>query len=146
MLLKQFLVTCFIFLLAPEEGLSLNRSIGQICLNIFWFYSFVYLFIAVRSVCCFLRWQEEPAVLIFKLLLRMRLIYVASISFGLPQRINGMHIAQFNHARLDLVSLLIWSRVFWLFVTWNLRKAQRWNKSVLTFDRYRPSFVTFGYY
>ena len=42
--------------------------------------------------------------------------------------------------------LVIWSRVFWLSVTWNLRQAQRWSKSVLTFDRCRPHYLTFGYY
>ena len=57
---------------------------------------------------------------------------------------------------------VIWSRAFrpsitrslitrvWPSVTWNLRgnlrKAQRWSNSVLTFDRCRPHFVTFGYY
>ena len=34
--------------------------------------------------------------------------------------------------------------VFWLSVTRNLRKAQRWNKSVLTSDRCRPHSLTFG--
>ena len=67
-------------------------------------------------------------------------------SFGLPLRMNGMHRTQFDHARLDLLSLVIWSRVFWLSVTWNLRKAQRWSKSVLTFDRCRPHSLSFGYY
>ena len=33
--------------------------------------------------------------------------------FGLLLRMNGMHITQFDHARLDLLSLVIWSRVFW---------------------------------
>ena len=28
-------------------------------------------------------------------------------SFGLPLRMNGMHITQFDHARLDLLSLVI---------------------------------------
>ena len=50
------------------------------------------------------------------------------------------------HARLDLLSLVIWSRVFWPSVTWNLPKAQHWSKSVLTFDRCRPHSVTFGHY
>ena len=36
---------------------------------------------------------------------------------------------------LDFLSLVIWSRVFWLSVTWNFRKAQQWSKTVLTFDR-----------
>ena len=56
-------------------------------------------------------------------------------SFGLPLRMNEMHITQFDHARLDLLLLVIWSRVFWPSVTWNVRKAQRWSKSVLTFYR-----------
>ena len=42
----------------------------------------------------------------------------------LPLRMNGMHRTQFDHAPLDLLSLVISSRVFWL------RKAQRWSKSV----------------
>ena len=58
--------------------------------------------------------------------------------FGLPLRTNGMHWTQFDHACFDLLPLVIWSRVFWLSVTWNLRKAQLWNKSVLTFGRCRP--------
>ena len=31
-------------------------------------------------------------------------------------------------------------------VSSNLRKAQGWGKSVLTFDRYRPQSVSFVYY
>ena len=50
-------------------------------------------------------------------------------ALGLPLRMNGMHRTQFEHARLDLLSLEIWSRVFWLSVAWNLRKAQRSSKS-----------------
>ena len=47
-------------------------------------------------------------------------------SFGLPLRMNGMYKTQFDHARLwTLVPLVIWSGLFWLSVTWNLRKAQR---------------------
>ena len=41
-----------------------------------------------------------------------------------PLRMNGMHRTQFDHAPLDLLSLVVSSRVFWL------RKAQRWSKSV----------------
>ena len=33
-------------------------------------------------------------------------------SFGLPLRMNGMHRTQFDDARLDLLSLVIGSRVF----------------------------------
>ena len=66
-------------------------------------------------------------------------------SFGLPLRMYGMHRTHFDHARLDVLSRVIWSRVFWPTVTWNVRKAQRWSKSVLTFDRCNPSSLTFGY-
>ena len=85
--------------------------------------------------------QAEPAIQISRLLLRMRRMYVASIRLDFHEEWT-----QFDHARLDFPSLVIWSRVFWPSVTWNLRKAQRWNKSVLTFDRCRPHSVTFGYY
>ena len=58
---------------------------------------------------------------------------------------NGMRRTQSDHARLGLLSLVIWSRAFWPSATWNLHKAQRLTKIVLTFDRCRPHSVTFGY-
>ena len=67
-------------------------------------------------------------------------------SFGLPLRMCGMHRTQFDHARFDLLPLIIWSRVFWPSVKWNLRKAQRCSKSVFTFDRCCSHSVTFAYY
>ena len=66
-------------------------------------------------------------------------------SFGLPLRMYGMHRTHFDHVRLDLLPLL-WSRVFWPSLTWNLRKAKRWSKSVLTFDCYRLHPVTSAYF
>ena len=57
-------------------------------------------------------------------------------SFGFPLTMNGMHRTQFNRARLDPLWLVIWSRVFWLSVTWHLLKAQRLSKIVMTFDRF----------
>ena len=71
--------------------------------------------------------------------------------FGLPVRMCRMHRTQFDLTRLDLLLLVLWSRefdhtAFWPSVTWNFPKAQRWNKSVLTFDHCRPHSVTFGYY
>ena len=33
-------------------------------------------------------------------------------SFGFPLRMNGMHRTQFDHARFDLLPLVIWSLVF----------------------------------
>ena len=44
-------------------------------------------------------------------------------SFGLALRMNGIHRMQFDHARLELPSLVIWSCAFWLSVTWNLQTA-----------------------
>ena len=67
-------------------------------------------------------------------------------SFGLPIRMNGMHRTHSNHTRLDFLSLVIWSSIFWPSVTWNLHKAQRWSKSALTFDCCRLHSVSFGYY
>ena len=102
--------------------------------------------------CCYYYYyyygqQEEPAILISRLLLRTRRMPVCSRHlFRLPLRMNGMNRTQFDHARLDLLSLVIWSRVFWLSRTWSLRRAQRWNKSVLIFDRCPPHSVNFGYY
>ena len=34
-------------------------------------------------------------------------MYVASITFGLPLKMNGMHRTQFYHERLDLLSRVI---------------------------------------
>ena len=44
--------------------------------------------------------------------------------FGLPLRMNEMHIIQFDYMHLDLLSLINWSWVFWPSVMWNLCKAQ----------------------
>ena len=63
-------------------------------------------------------------------------------SFGLPLKMYGMHKTHFDHACLDLLSLVFWSCVFWLSVMWNLCKAQRWCKS----NRCCLHSVTFGYY
>ena len=102
------------------------------------------MFLAVISYC---GRQEEPVTLISRLLLRMRRMYVCSQhSFWLLLRMNGIHRRQSYDARFDLLSLVIWSHVFSLSVTRNLRKAQRWSKNVLTFNRCRPHSVTFGYY
>ena len=56
------------------------------------------------------------------------------------KRINGMPTTQFDHARLDFLSLVIWSRVVWVSVKRNLRKARRWSKRV------SPHSITFDYY
>ena len=93
---------------------------------------------------CNCRQQEEPAILIFRLLLHMHRMYVASINlFGLPLKMNGMHRTQFDRLCLDFLSLIIWSRMFWPSIMWILHKAQRWSRSVLMFDRCRLHSVTF---
>ena len=43
--------------------------------------------------------------------------------FGLPLRMNGMQRIQFDHERLDLIPLVIWSRVFRPSVTCDGTKA-----------------------
>ena len=43
-------------------------------------------------------------------------------SFGLPLRMYRMQRTHFDHARLDFLSLVIWSRVFWPSVTWTYAK------------------------
>ena len=68
--------------------------------------------------------------------------------FGLPVRMYGMHRTQFDDSRCNLLLLVIWSRKFdyapfWPSVTWNFRKAQRWNKSILTFDHCRSSSLAY---
>ena len=67
-------------------------------------------------------------------------------SFEIPLRMNGMYRTQFDHKGLDLLSLVIWSRLFWLSVMWSLHKAQWWSKSILTFDHRRQHSLNFGYY
>ena len=56
-----------------------------------------------RNPPCICGREAEPANLISRFLLRMRRMYVANIIlFGLPLRMNGMHVTQFDHMRLDL--------------------------------------------
>ena len=38
-------------------------------------------------------------------------VYYSQHSFGLPLRMYGMHGTQFDHARLDLLSLVLMTRV-----------------------------------
>lgn len=65
---------------------------------------------------------------------------------GLPPRMKGVHRMQFDHLRLDLLSLIINHAYVWAFVAGNLCKAQYWNKSILTFGRCCPHSVTFDCY
>ena len=64
-------------------------------------------------------------------------------SFGLTLRMSGMYRTQFDPSRLDLLSLAIWSRVFWPSVTWNFGGAQRLSKCVLTFGCCRLHSLNF---
>ena len=100
------------------QTLQISHSTDVICALCSWM-------VYIKINC---RLQEEPAILFSKLLLRT---YVnRQRSLGLPLRMNGMHRTQFDHACLDLPPFIIWSRVFWLSVMWNLCKAQRWSKSI----------------
>ena len=65
-----------------------------------------------------------------RLLGRMRHMTVCSQHlFGLLLRMNGMHRTHFDHARLDIVSLVIWSSAFWLSLTWNFMAKIMSNQS-----------------
>jgi len=58
-----------------------------------------------------------------------------------PPARTPMHGTQFYHARLDVLSLVLITRVL-TFPHVKLTQstlAQRWSKSVLTFDRCRPA-------
>ena len=77
--------------------------------------------------------QEEPVILISRLLLRMHSLYLASFV-----RMNGMYRTQSDHVRFYLLSLIICSCMFWPSITSNLHKARLWSK---TFDRCRRHFV-----
>ena len=85
------------------------------------------------------RWAHNPN---FQVVFTHASHVCSQHSFGLPLRMYGMYRTHFDHARLDLLPLVIRSRVFWPSLTWNLLKAQRWSKSVLTFDRCLPHSVT----
>ena len=67
-----------------------------------------------RYINCSCGQQEKAAILISRRLLRMRRMYVACMqpAFGLRSRMYGMRSKHFDHARLDLPSLVILSRVF----------------------------------
>ena len=82
--------------------------------------------------------QEEPAILSSRL-------YVASspLDFHLKKEWN---IPNVMWSRTWLFTLLIWSRVFWPSVTWNLHKARCWSKSVRTSGHCRPHSLSFGCY
>ena len=81
----------------------------------------LFVFVTQGSYC---ERPEEPAILIYRLLLRMSGTYVATMHlFGLWLRMIGMHRTQSDQARLDLLSLVIWLRALCSSITWNFRKA-----------------------
>ena len=49
-----------------------------------------------------------------------------------------LYWTRFDHSCLNLLSLIIWSCVFWPSITWNLPRAWCWSKSILTFNHYHP--------
>ena len=65
-------------------------------------------------------------------------------SFGLQLIMNGMQITQFDHTLLDPLSLVIWSRVFWLSIT--ARETYAKHSDGEKAFRCRPHSVTIGYY
>ena len=73
--------------------------------------------------------QEEPATLIFPLLIRMHGTYIATKNEWNAQN------AIWADTRSDLLSIVICSPVFWPSNTWNVRNKQHYSKSVLTFHR-----------
>lgn len=78
------------------------------------------------------------------LLLRMRSTYVASIRFDSGLEWSEMYRMQLDHARLDLMSFEIWSRVFWP-IAWNLRKTQRKSKQAIHVDESDMELLIFMY-
>ena len=91
------------------------------------------------------RRQEEPAILISRLLLRMRRMRLYTFVWTSTKNEWNAQNAIWSLA-LNYPSLAIWSHTFWPSITLNLCKPQRLSKSVLTFDRFRSYSVTFGYY
>ena len=65
-------------------------------------------------------------------------------SFGLQLIMNGMQITQFDHTLLDPLSLVIWSRVFWVSIT--ARETYAKHSDGEKAFRCRPHSVTIGYY
>ena len=51
--------------------------------------------------------QDEPAILNLQDVIKHASYVCSQHSFGLALRINGMNRTQFDHARLDLLSLVI---------------------------------------
>ena len=86
------------------------------------------------------RRQEEPAILILRLLLCM--LHVCSRqSFGLPLRMNRMHRMQFDHS---FTHNLI--RLVFIICHVKLMQSAVMEKSVLTFDHCHLHSVSFAYY
>ena len=78
--------------------------------------------------------QEEPAILISRLLLRMRRMYVACKSHT-KNKWNALNAILSRAFGPSITCNRL--GVFCTSVTWNLCKPQPWSKSGLTFDRRR---------
>ena len=60
--------------------------------------------------------------------------------FAFPQRMNGIYITQFDQACLDLLSLVIWSCMFWPSVTWNLKtQSTAWEQKCFDLQLLSPA-------
>ena len=85
----------------------------------------------MASSCC--GRQEESAILISRLLLRMRRMYVASIRLD-------FHGEWMDYTERNLIVRVLTD------CHMKLTQSTAIDQSVLTFDRCRLHFVTFGYY
>ena len=83
--------------------------------------------------------QENPAILISGLVVITHASNVCrQHSFGLALRMNGMHRTQFDHARLVLPSLVIWSCVFWPSVNVELTQSTALEQKCFDFRSLSP--------
>ena len=67
---------------------------------------------ALYLVLCLLRATRRAPNPNLQVVITHALHVYSQHSFGLPLRMNGMYRTQFDHVRLDFLSLVIWSRVF----------------------------------
>ena len=85
-------------------------------------------------------WQEEPAILISRLFLCVHGTYVATASFRLPLRMNGMHRTKKRNLTTHVFGPPITCNlIFCVSTIHHMKLMQRtasnyWNKSILTFN------------
>jgi len=125
------------FFACPCHCHSFNPSAslvsGSVLKLLLEFYSWAFIMYVIQCMC--LLWVTRGACNPnLQVVIKHASHLCSQHSFVPPLRMNGMHKMQFDHTRFDLLPLVIWSCVFWPSVTGNLRKAQRWSKSVWTSD------------